>query len=80
MKTLKEKREELLEKYKEKWEIPMLQKVWWEKIFKDIEKQDKECFKEILDEIENVRTFDRTPYEAIKDIKQIIKNKSGFEK
>ena len=40
----------------------------------------EECFNEISEEIENVRTFDRTPYEAIKDIKQIIKNKSGFEK
>ena len=47
---------------------------YWKK-----EKDVEECFNEISEEIENVRTFDRTPYEAIKDIKQIIKNKVGEE-
>ncbi len=51
-KTLKEKRKELIQKYKKEWDIPESQKVWWDKIFIDVEKQDKELINEILSEID----------------------------
>ncbi len=47
--TLKEKRKELIQKYKKEWDIPESQKVWWEKIFIDVEKQDKEFIDDILE-------------------------------
>ncbi len=67
-KTLKEKRKELIQKYKKEWDIPESQKVWWDKIFIDVEKQDKEFIDDILEEMEKIkqRRFD-----------DIFKNRKG---
>ena len=76
-KTLSEKRRELLRNLQEL--RPQLTMTFGF-LFCDIEKQDKEFIKEILDEIENRKLpEDYTSREFKKWIKQIIKQKAGFE-
>ena len=73
MKTLKEKREEL-------FNYCILNKEEMGFIFDEVEKQDKEFIKEILEEIDIHKECDyKDKDECLKEIEQIIKAKSGFE-
>ena len=87
MKTLKEKRMEL---FKVKSDLPL------NLLFRLIEKQEKECFKDILDEIEVAITSEKecmkrdkyseqevehlNQIEMANKIIKIIKQNSGFDK
>ena len=83
MKTLKEKREEL-NKVIDNLEFAEMNN------FEDrlklintikflIKKQDEEFIEGILDELEHIIVFNGNSYGVIKDVKKIIKQKSGFE-
>ncbi len=73
-KTLIEKRKELIQKYKKEWDIPESQKVWWDKIFIDVERQDKELINDILEGISFI--INNSDYME-DDILKFIKQKAG---